>query len=592
MNAGARAALGVLGPALGRRRRQVAAVAAWSAVQALPMLVLGRAVASATDAFLARQVAAGFGWLAVLVLAAVVGAVGSRQVFRATAGIVEPLRDDLVRRVVHGALRRSVAPGTPLPAGVVSRLTSQVEVVRDTFAGLVVMAGTFVFTAGSALLGLLTLAPVAVVVVGPPLAVAVVLFAGLLPVSARRQRAAILADEAVAETATTVAGALRDIVACGADDDAGERLGARVDAQARAVRGLATLGAARVLALAIGGWLPLVLILALAPWLLRRGITAGTLLGMLAYVRGGVQPALNTLVHGVGGSGMRLAVTLERIVEAGAPAPVTVADRPGGGASPAGRGLEVRGATFAYSAGATPVIRDLDLVIPEGDHLAIVGPSGIGKSTLAGLLTGMLRPLAGEVELGGAPLGSLDPAVLPLHRVLIPQEAYVFAGTLLENLACLRPDAPGEEALDAAVDAVGMRPLLEGLGGYPGRVDPAALSAGERQLIALTRAYLSPAPIAVLDEATCHLDPIAESRAELAFARRPGTLVVIAHRVSSALRARRILALDGAEALTGTHETLLAASPLYRDLVGHWRAAGEPAPAGEEAQAPSLTGGL
>src|SRR6266566_6042832 len=155
------------------------------------------------------------------------------------------------------------------------------------------------------------------------------------------------------------------------------------------------------------------------------------------------------MVHGAGGSGMRLAVTLERIVEASAPAPVVVVDRPDGGASPAGHGLEVRGATFAYGTRATPVIRDLDLVIPEGDHLAIVGPSGIGKSTLAGLLTGMLRPLAGEVELGGAPLGSLDPAVLPRHRVLIPQEA----GTLLENLACLHPDAC-DEMLDAAVDAV------------------------------------------------------------------------------------------------------------------------------------------
>jgi len=164
-------------------------------------------------------------------------------------------------------------------------------------------------------------------------------------------------------------------------------------------------------------------------------------------------------------------VTLERIVEASAPAPVAVVDRPDGGASPAGHGLEVRGATFAYGARATPVIRDLDLVIPEGDHLAIVGPSGIGKSTLAGLLTGMLRPLAGEVELGGVPLGSLDPSVLPRHRVLIPQEAYVFAGTLLENLACLHPDAC-DEMLDAAVDAVGIRPLLDRLGGYPGRVDP------------------------------------------------------------------------------------------------------------------------
>ena len=89
--------------------------------------------------------------------------------------------------------------------------------------------------------------------------------------------------------------------------------------------------------------------------------------------------------------------------------------------------------------------------------------------------------------------------------------------------------------------------------------------------MALTRAYLSSAPLVVLDEATCHLDPDAEARAERAFAARPGALVVIAHRVSSALRAQRILVLDGRVPRLGTHEDLLATSALYRDLVGHWQ---------------------
>jgi ATP-binding cassette subfamily C protein len=96
------------------------------------------------------------------------------------------------------------------------------------------------------------------------------------------------------------------------------------------------------------------------------------------------------------------------------------------------------------------------------------------------------------------------------------------------------------------------------------------LSAGERQLISAVRSYLSPAPLAVLDEATCHLDPPAEALVEEAFARRPGSLVVIAHRLSSALRARRILLMDGTTTLVGTHEELLAGSALYRDLVGYW----------------------
>lgn len=108
-------------------------------------------------------------------------------------------------------------------------------------------------------------------------------------------------------------------------------------------------------------------------------------------------------------------------------------------------------------------------------------------------------------------------------------------------------------------------------------------SAVGRRLIALVRAYLSPAPLAVLDEATCHLDPEAERRAEEAFAAR-GTLVVVAHRISSALRARRILILDGNRAVLGNHPGLLRESALYRDLLGHWTAPAAAGAAGPQIQ--------
>lgn len=147
----------------------------------------------------------------------------------------------------------------------------------------------------------------------------------------------------------------------------------------------------------------------------------------------------------------------------------------------------------------------------------------------------------------------------------------MFTGTLAENLAHLRPDPVPEAELLAAAEAVGLLPLLEALGGPQGRVDPAALSAGERQLIALTRAHLSHAPLALLDEATCHLDPRAEERAERAFAARPGgTLVVVAHRITSARRADRVLMMDGRETAYGTHDELVRCSARYRELVGAW----------------------
>jgi ATP-binding cassette subfamily C protein len=116
-----------------------------------------------------------------------------------------------------------------------------------------------------------------------------------------------------------------------------------------------------------------------------------------------------------------------------------------------------------------------------------------------------------------------------------------------------------------------MRALVDRLGGYDAELDPATLSAGERQLVTLVRAYVSPAWLVILDEASCHLDPSTEALVEQAFARRPGTLIVIAHRISSALRAEQILVLDGTQVLHGSHDELLERSGLYGDLVGHWR---------------------
>ena len=155
-----------------------------------------------------------------------------------------------------------------------------------------------------------------------------------------------------------------------------------------------------------------------------------------------------------------------------------------------------------------------------------------------------------------------------LWRILIPQQAYVFAGTLEDNLTYFKP--AGKAELDEAAEAIGLTPVVTRLGGYGAAIVPAALSAGERQLIALTRAYLPPARVVILDEATCHLDPAAEERAEAAFARRGGTLIVIAHRISSARRARRVLVLDGVRPQAGDHSSLLASSASYADLAGHW----------------------
>ncbi len=554
----------VLVATLRRRPRRLVMFAVWSAVQAAPVLVFGRSVAGATDAFIAHRVTTGLEWLAVIAVAALVGAVGSTRAYGPLAGIVEPLRDHLVRHVVRGAVHESVRTGRTGDAAV-ARLSQQVEIVRDTFAGVLTIVQGFVFTLVSALIGLAALMPVTLVLVVPPVVVGLALFLGMVSRSVTRQRELILAEEHIAESATALAGGLRDITAFGLEEERAAETGRLIDLQASAARSMARLAAGRTVALAVGGRLPLLLILVAAPWLVRHGATPGVVLGSITYVLQGLSPALYTIVQGLGGSGLRMAVTLDRVLEAGEVAPVERAGTPGGGE------VRLSGVRFAYGPEAEPVIDDLSLLVPEGDHLAVVGPSGIGKSTLALLIAGTLNPAEGTVTLGGTPAAEVDPAV----RALIPQEAYVFGGTLRENLCYLRPWASGD-ALDQAVSRVGLEELSVRLGGYDAEVDPAALSAGERQLIALVRAYLSPASLVVLDEATCHLDAAAEERAERAFAARHGSLIVIAHRMTSARRARRILVLDGTRAWLGTHGELLARCGLYQDLHGHWSA--PPAP--------------
>jgi ATP-binding cassette, subfamily C, bacterial len=588
---------GFLIRSLRRRPRDLGWLAAWSLVQALPAVASGWAIAEAVSQFLAGRTAAGLGWLALLALAALAGAYGTRQTYLRLGAIVEPLRDDLVELIVAGALARSADTAKPPDTHAVARMTHQAEIVRDAYAGVLTVACTFAFTAGSTLAGLVTLVPATLPYVIPPILASVLILRLLLRPFAARQRMSVIGEEAVADSAAKVVSGLRDITACGAENAVTVEFSTRVTQQAAATRSAARTGSARSLCIAAGGWLPLLLVLAAATAMTRGGVPPARIIGAIAYISGSLRSALNTLAQGVSAGMVRLTVTLDRIIEASTPPPDPRAAASPAAASPAVNSpaageLSLRDVQFGYGRHAEPIIRDLSIDIAPGDHLAIVGPSGIGKSSLAGLLAGMLQPTAGEVRLDGIPATRHPPASLPARRVLIPQEAYVFAGTLAENILYLRTasgtvsGADGAE-LDAAADAVGLRALATRLGGYDAAVNPAALSAGERQLIALTRAYLSPAPIAILDEATCHLDSAAEAQAEIAFASRHGTLIVVAHRITSALRAQRILVLDGNHAQAGDHASLLATSAMYQDLVGYWTVTPGPAdlPAGRHGAA-------
>ncbi|GAA2184753.1 ABC transporter ATP-binding protein [Micromonospora lupini] len=565
--------------ALRARRGDLARLCGWSLVESLPALLAGLLVARAVDdGFLAGRLLDGLAWLGVLAVTVLVGAAATGRTYRSLGALVEPFRDEVAAQVVRGALGEATRAGGRPDSAAVTRLTHQMEIVRDTFAGLLMVTRGFLFSAGAALLGLLALAPVVAVLAAAPLLAGLVVFLAALPAMVGHQRAYVRAGEQLGQAASAALAGHRDVVACGAQARVVSDVERWVSAQAAAERTLARMAVIRSLSLGIGGWLPLVVLLSAAPWLVGRGLTAGAVLGALIYVSTGLQPALHTLVQGLGGGGLRYAVTLENILRAGPgsdgphlPAPATGTPRFHPPARPVAGppAVEVRELTFGYGPRARPVLENFSLTLADGEHLAVVGPSGVGKSTLAALLAGLVPPQAGTVHLAGATVADVEPADLARMRVLVPQEAYVFTGSLADNLRYLRPDA-ADDLLEGTVAALGAGPLATRLGGLDAPVVPALLSAGERQLIAAVRAWLAPAPLVVLDEATCHLDPALEATVESAFARRPGSLVVIAHRISSALRADRVLVLDGAEPVVGTHEQLMARSATYRALVGCW----------------------
>lgn len=545
-------------------------LAGWSAVESLPMLASGLLLARAVDhGFLAGRPLTGLGWLAALAALYAAGAIGTGRVYPWLAATVEPLRDSLVAEVVTAALRR-MADRAPDAAGAgVSQVTEQAEAVRALVGTALRNVRQLVSAGAAALVGLALLSPPLALVVFLSVALALAVYGALVGVQVRRYRAVIREAERIGETAAVIVHGVRDVTACAAESRAARTVGKVIDAQAGALRAYARTRLVRLPVLALGVHLPLLALLVLSPYLTaHHGFTAGQVAGAAGYLVTGLQPGITVLVDAGGTLLLSLAVVLGRLAEI-----CTVPETPPAvpPVTAESFGIEADGVTFAYSPHAAPVVEDLSLHVPEGTHLAVVGPSGTGKSTLANLLTGLLEPQRGEITLGKVPLPRLDPAQLRSAVTLIPQESYVFAGTLRDNLAYLRPHATTAE-LDEAVDAVGLLDTVERLGGYGTGIPPGGgeLSQGERQLITLARAYLSPAPVIVLDEATSHLDSAAEARAELALAGRGGTLIVIAHRITSAERAEQVLLLDGLTPVLGSHATLLARSPLYAELVGHW----------------------
>jgi ATP-binding cassette subfamily B protein len=220
-------------------------------------------------------------------------------------------------------------------------------------------------------------------------------------------------------------------------------------------------------------------------------------------------------------------------------------------------------------------LRDLDLVIPPGQTVALVGATGAGKSTFAKLVARFYDPTSGRVLVDGHDLRSVDSHSLRSQMGIVPQEAFLFSGTVFENIAFGRPDA-GLEEVAAAARAVGAASFIEGLEyGYQSEIGERGiqLSAGQRQLIAFARALVADPRILVLDEATSNVDVHTESLIEAGMRRLVAgrTAIVIAHRLSTIRGAGRILVLEhGRVVEQGTHDELIEAQGRYWELYRDW----------------------
>lgn len=246
---------------------------------------------------------------------------------------------------------------------------------------------------------------------------------------------------------------------------------------------------------------------------------------------------------------------------------------PGAPALRVSRGeLEFAGVQFAYRDDA-PVLQGVDLTVPAGSSVALVGRSGAGKSTLVKLLLRFYEPTAGVIRIDGQSIGDVDLASVRRRVAIVPQDPVLFSGTIEENLRFGRPDADPDEvrsALERSGAAEFVDRLPDGLATWVGERG-VTLSGGQRQRLAIARAFLVDAPILVLDEATSQLDPASEKLLGAALARliQGRTAILIAHRLSTVRWADRVAVLDGGRCVqNGTHDELLREDPyrgLYRD---------------------------
>lgn len=314
-------------------------------------------------------------------------------------------------------------------------------------------------------------------------------------------------------------------------------------------------------------------------------ITVGTVLAFVLYLNSLFEPIqqLSQLYNTVQSAGAALHKVFGLLDTEG-----TVSEKLGAVDLPERGSIEVDGASFAYGGGPPDtagvqhpvgpmVLRDISLTVQPGERVALVGPTGAGKSTLAKLMVRFYDPREGTVRFAGVDLREATLASLRERIIVVPQEGFLFAGTVRDNIRVGRAEASDAD-VEKAIEALGLSDIIDG---FPDGLDTevrergSRLSAGEKQLVSLARAALADPALLVLDEATSNLDPGTERHVERALETltEGRTVIVVAHRLSTAARCDRIAVVDDGRLMeVGTHDELLERRGRYSRLFAAWDA--------------------
>jgi ATP-binding cassette subfamily B protein len=560
-------------PFLSPYRRTILGVAVALVAAAAFTLVLPVAFRRVIDGFSADNAALINRYFIALIGVAAALAIATAARFYLVSWLGERVIADLRKAVfAHVAAMSPAFYERLMTAEVLSRLTTDTSIIQTVVGSTVSIAlrNGLLLVGGTIMLMVTSLKLTAMTLLLVPLVVVPILVLGRRVRRLSRESQDLIAESAanageVLQAAQTVQAMTHEAVSI-------RRFGAKVEAAFDAARrrivarSLLTLIVIFLISSGIVGvlWMGAADVMAgrmsageMAQFILYAVFTAGAV-GALTEVWGELQRAA--------GATERLAELLAMSDEVAEPADPLAPARPARGL------IEFDRVTFGYaSRPGVPALHDVTLRIAPGETVALVGPSGAGKTTLFQLLLRFYDPTSGQIRLDGVPIDRLRLTDLRGRIALVPQEPVIFADTVRANILFGRPDAEDAEVEAAARAAAAHDFIVQMPQGYDTFLGERGLllSGGQRQRLAIARAILRDAPVLLLDEATSALDAESERAVQAAFERvsRGRTTLVIAHRLATVKRADRIVVLDrGRVAATGTHDQLVAEGGLYARL--------------------------